>query len=118
MFKFVHDEANKIVYRYPTEPAVEETTGRGSRKRIGWSVHMEMSITRADNRLHGNQWEKPTSVLIRQSFDANHTRDQVISYFHMHHAPDGIEISEEAYVSLQAAYEAEASGSLGNGVGE
>lgn len=108
MFKFVHDEANKIVYRYPTEPTVIETTSGRNKKRIGWNVHMEMSITRADNSLNGHRWDKPTSEHVRQSFDAHYTRDQVISYFHMHHAPDGDEISEDVYVSLQAAYEAEA----------
>lgn len=109
MYKYVHDVANRIVYRYPVSPNIRETLdGRGKvKRRTGWSADMEISITRADNRL-AIQWEKSIAEYPTQFFDAHYSRDQVIYYFLMHHAPDGNEIGEQEYSQLQQAYEAEA----------
>lgn len=108
MYKFIHDEASKMVHRFLAEPTVTERTAGKKRKRIGWDVFLEVETTRADNKLNGNRWEKLCGDLLRQSFDAHYTRDQVISHFYRNHIPDGIEISEQEYLGLQAKYEAEA----------
>jgi hypothetical protein len=64
---------------------------------------MEISITRADNRL-AIRWEKPIAEYPTQFFDAHYSRSQVISYFLMHHAPDGNEIGEQEYLLLFILY--------------
>jgi hypothetical protein len=108
VYKFLHDEANKMVHRYLAEPTVIERTTGKNKNRIGWDVILEVETTRADNKLVGHRWEKPRGELLRQSLDGHYTRDQVIRYFFMHHEPDGVEISQDEYERLQLLYEAEA----------
>jgi hypothetical protein len=110
MFKFVHDAQSRTVYRYPAGPNIRETVGGRGRvkKRTGWDVDMWIDITRADNRLVLNQWEHKIGEVPTQSFDSRYDREQAISYFLMHHAPRGAEITESEYERLQAEYEAEA----------
>lgn len=104
MYKYLHDAKNRIVYQVPAEPDVNEQKDRRGR-RTGWSVNMRVLITRADNKLNGNQWQHATSSYPRQAFDAHYEKSQVISYFLMHHTPDGDPISQEEYVELQAQYD-------------
>lgn len=106
-YKYIHDAGNGVVYRLPTDLTVSEQRDRKG-KRIGWSVRMEIEITRADNRLINNQWEHPIASIPEQHFDDRYSQEQVISYFHMHHDPHGDEISEDTYSALKQEYEAKA----------
>lgn len=105
MYKYIHDSKDRIVYQIPNEPMVIEMTDRRG-NRVGWSAKMEILITRADNKLNGHRWQHATSSYPSQPFDAHYTREDVISYFLMHHAPNGESISREQYEGLQAQYEA------------
>lgn len=107
VYKFVHDAASRIVYRYPAAPDVQEKTDKRGR-RTDWYVTMDVLITRADNKLIGNRWQHATSDYPRQYLGAQYTREQAVTYFMMHHAPRGDEISETEYEKLHAEYEAEA----------
>ena len=113
MYKYIHDVGNRVVYQMPSEPTVREKMD-GHGKRIGWSAEMEIVITRADNKLNGNQWQHATSSYPNQHLDAHYTKEHVISYFLMHHAPHGEAISQEQYAGLQAQYEAIARGQSGD----
>jgi hypothetical protein len=105
MHKYIHDAMARVVYEIPHEPTViDQKDNRG--RRVSWSVSMEIRITRADNKLNGNRWEHATSAYPTQSFDAHYTKEEVISYFLMHHEPTGESISREQYMELQAQYEA------------
>lgn len=95
------------VYQLPSEPDVTEQKDKKGR-RTGWSIRMQITITRKDNRLIGNQWEHPTTSYPKQQFDAHYTRESAASYFLMHHKPDGEEISEERYLELRATYQSAA----------
>lgn len=106
-FKHKHHAGNEVVYRFPINPKVSEQRDRKG-ERINWSVRMEIEITRADNRLINNRWEYPVASFPEQHLDARYSREQVISYFHMHHSPHGDEISEDAYKVLKQEYEAKA----------
>ena len=55
-----------------------------------------------------NQWKHKTSDYPGQSFEPRYRRDEVISYFLMHHAPAGDDITEAEYVALHAQYDAAA----------
>ena len=102
-----HDAENRIVYRIPDEPTIHEQRDRRQRL-IGWSVSMSYDITRADNVLVGSQWKHPVMGCPNQHFDNRYNRQQVISYFKMHHNPKGVEIDEETYRFLKAQYETQA----------
>lgn len=109
MYKYIHDAAARVVYRFPSEPDVsEEKDWRG--KRVAWHARMEILITRADNTLTGNTWQHATSDCPTQSFDPGYTKDRVVSYFLMRHEPNGETISEEQYEALQSQYESAARG--------
>jgi len=60
MYKYLHDAKNRVVYQIPSKPRVIEQKDRGG-KRTGWSINMEIRITRADNKLNKNQWLHPIS---------------------------------------------------------
>lgn len=105
MYKYIHDAQNRVVYKIPNEPTVIDQNDKHG-KRTGWSVNMEILITRADNRLNSHRWQHPISAYPSQSFDAHHTKEEVISHFLMSHEPDGDDISLEQYTALQAQYEA------------
>lgn len=105
--KYIHDAENEAVYCFPICPEFLEQFDK-KRKRTGGSVRMKIDITRADNRLIGNQWAHPVASFPKQSFDERYSPKQVISYFHMHHDPHGDEISEDAYIVLKQKYEAKA----------
>ena len=104
MYKYVHSSQDQIVYRYPAEPNVLEQKDRNG-KRTGWLVDMGVLITRADNCLAGSLWNHAKSAYPQQTFDAHYRHDQVVSYFRMHHAPVGDQITEDEYKVLQAQYE-------------
>lgn len=107
MFKYIHDQENKTVYKVPNNPTVHEVRDKKG-KLTSWSIHMEVDITRADNVLRANQWKHPTSSYPRQHFDNRYDRDEAIHYFKLNNEPDGTEISEADYTVLQRAYEATA----------
>lgn len=107
MYRYIHDPPNRIVYKYPGEPNVRERTNARGR-RTDWFVSMDVLITRADNKLNGNQWLHATSDHPNQYLGAQYTREQVVSFFMMRHAPRGEEISEAEYERLSNQYEAEA----------
>ena len=69
---------------------------------------MEYSITRADNQLEGGRWKFSTSAYPDHHLNVNYTPEQALSYFRMHHEPNGEEIGIEEYERLHAEYEAEA----------
>ncbi len=105
--QYKHSSPKLTVYKYPVEPSViEQKTKKG--KRIGWTVSMEVRVTRADNVLTQNRWKYPTSEYPRQPFDPRYSRDEVISYFYMHHVPDGDDITEAEYLALSARYDTNA----------
>lgn len=111
MYKYIHDAAARTVYQIPSEPTIiEEKNKRG--KRVSWSANMKILITRADNKLNGNRWKHATSSYPTQSFHAHYTKENVVSYFLMHHAPNGEFISPEQYAELQSQYEAIARGAV------
>ena len=49
MYKYIHDIENRIVYRHPEEPNVQEEKDRKG-NRIGWWISMTVDITKAENR--------------------------------------------------------------------
>ncbi len=106
MYKYLHDQDARTVFRVPMEPQVNQQMRRG--KPVGWHVSMEFSITRGDNFMEGSQWKYPTSAYPVQHLDAHYTREQAVSYFRMHHEPRGSEISEGEYKLLHEKYENEA----------
>lgn len=107
MYRYVHDEERRIVYKFRAEPDVSEKTDRRGR-RTDWYVRLEIEITRADNKLLRNQWQHRTSDYPDQYLGAQYTREQAVSYFMSRHTPKGAEIDESEYDRLQAEYEAEA----------
>ena len=64
--------------------------------------------TRADNELTLNRWKYASSDYPTQTLPAHYQRDQVVSYFLIHHAPRGEDITEDEYRVLHAEYEAAA----------
>jgi hypothetical protein len=107
IYVYYHDAENRIVYCVPDEPIIHEQ--RDSRQRlVGRSVSMNYDITRADNVLVGSQWKHPVMGCPNQYFDNRYNRQQVISYFKIHHNPKGVEIDEERYRLLKAQYETQA----------
>ncbi len=109
MYKYIHDAAARVVYRFPSEPDVfENKDSRGNR--VAWHASMEILITRADNTLTEGKWRHATSDYPSQSFDAGKTRDRVISFYLMRHEPKGEAISQEQYEELQSQYETVALG--------
>lgn len=107
MYRYIHDNAARTIYRFPSEPQVVEQKNRG--KRVGWRITMDYIITRADNWLEGGSWQFPTSAHSIQHLDAHYTRDLALSYFGLHHEPKGEAISIKEYERLHAEYTAEAS---------
>jgi hypothetical protein len=105
VYEYHHDLAAQTVYKFPSQPSVTETKdGRG--RRTGWYGSMEILITRAENKLHGNQWEHATSDYPTQHFKPDYTRESAMAYFLGNHAPGGESISEGEYVSLRDKYDA------------
>lgn len=109
MYSFFHDPKARIVYRCRTEPEVTERRYRG--KISGWSVRLDIDVTRADNWLEApNQWHFPTRDPREQPFDyPRYSREQAVSFFRQRHSPsqwDTIEIDEPTYKVLAAEYEA------------
>lgn len=104
MYEYLHDVTNQTVYQVPTHPEISEKRDRRG-KRTGWTVTMQILITRADNKLNGNQWEHPTSSYPLQHFSAHHEKEQVVSSFLIRHMPAGKRITHEEYVELHAAYQ-------------
>jgi hypothetical protein len=106
MYKYLHDKTARTVYRFPSEPKVNEQMKRG--KRIGWNITMEYLITRADNWLEDGSWKFATSANPSKPFDAHYTRDIAVSYFRRHYEPRGEAITIDEYERLHTEYEEEA----------
>ena len=107
MYTYVHDLDGLSVYQLSTARVTDETDKRG--RVTGWTVSMEVLISRADNSLTRGQWLHPTSSYPSQHFPATqHTREHTVPYFMRHHTPAGIEITAEEYRTLQTAYDAAA----------
>lgn len=109
-YQYTHDADSRTVYRYPVEPVVTERRGGRKKELVGWHAHMQVNITRADNRLENRRWKYPHTDYPSQEFDARYSRQEVISYFFQNHSPPGVTITEEEYVRLQAEYETSARG--------
>lgn len=104
MYRYIHDASKQTVYRLPISPSIiRRTDKRGCH--IDWFISMNIEITRADNKLTRNQWQHRVLDPVSQSLRPEYSEEQAISYFKMHHTPDGEEISEEEYTQLQAQYE-------------
>jgi hypothetical protein len=101
-YKYIHNNEDFVVYKFPSKPKVSEILQR--KKITGWRVEMEVVITCRDNKLKNGRWECPTADFPIQTFDLRYTQDQMITYFLMHHAPQGIEISESEYLALKENY--------------
>lgn len=108
MLSYLHDEAKRTVYRFPSQPTVSEQKHRG--KLAGWKVWMQVDITRADNHLQANgRWEHATFEIPDQHFEASrYSREEAIRWFLTNHEPEGKSIAEDEYSRLKAAYEAQA----------
>lgn len=103
-FKYVHDEANKRVYKIPTSPTVtERRQGRGS-KLVGRDVRMNVEVVRADNLLVGNQWKYPTLEPLHQFLESKYSEDEAVYYFTRNHEPRGVKITREQFDALAKQY--------------
>lgn len=107
MYKYIHDRENRIVYKHPEKPNVQEEKDRKG-NRTGWWISMTVDITKAENKLHNNQWDYPTSAYPRQHLHVQYPKEIAISYFMINHAPPGEEISQSEYEKLHKKYDAEA----------
>ncbi|WP_298624781.1 hypothetical protein [uncultured Zoogloea sp.] len=106
-YQYTHDADNRTVYKFPAEPTVTEQRWGPSKKLVGWSVSMELKITRADNRLENRRWKYAHTEYPREVFDApRYSRQEAISFFFQNCSPPGEMITEEEYVRLQAEYDA------------
>jgi hypothetical protein len=107
MYKYLHDQSARTVYKFPAEPEItEQTDKRGSL--TGWRITMSCEITRADNWLENGRWKYATSDYPVHNSDSRYTREQAVSFFRMRHEPRGEEISAEGYERLHREYENEA----------
>lgn len=106
---YYHDEPNQTVMAMRSDPSVHEQKDKRGR-RAGWFVSSDVEITRADNVLlrPTHQWKYPVRSNPSQHFDAHYSREDVVHYFHVHHAPNLPQIDEATYVTLKAKYEAQA----------
>ena len=107
MYKYIHDIENRIVYRHPEEPNVQEEKDRKG-NRTGWWISMTVDITKAENKLHNNQWDYPTSAYPRQHLHVQYPKEIAIYHFMNNHAPRGAEILQAEYEKLHTEYDAEA----------
>ena len=76
-----------------------------------WHIYADVQLTRADNyRLDTGEWRYRIRMSPRQEyFQSNDTRQKAQEHFRNQYLLGfGTEITEEAYMSLQAAYEEEA----------
>lgn len=105
MYEYRHDIAARTVYKFPSQPNVTKTKDKRGRH-AGWHVSMEIQITRAENKLRGNQWEHATSAYPSQHFTERDTREAAVSYFRMNHAPEGDAITADEYDFLKRQYDA------------
>lgn len=110
--KYLHNAELKTVYRFPVQPRAREMMDKSKRKIIGWNVSMEISITRADNVLSGNQWKYPIADCPQQYFEnignRYNNREIVVLHFHRNHDPKGTEIDKDTYLKLKTEYENQA----------
>jgi hypothetical protein len=105
MNQYRHNAVGQTVYKFPKEPNVTERKN-GHGHRTGWLCTLDVTITRADNKLTGSQWEHATSAHLPQDLDPRYTREQAVSFFMMRHAPKGETLSEAEYLELHDRYEA------------
>jgi hypothetical protein len=82
----------------PTQANIVENLGHG------WSIDMEIILTRADNVLVNNHWLYPCAEYPKQTFKARYTKDLALSYFYDQHTPKYEEIDKTLYQSLTVKY--------------
>lgn len=101
--RYIHDTENRILYRFPASPEIEEQTDRRG-QRTGWAVRMEIVMTRAQNRLVDGRLEHASSEYPEQHFLRHYERAQALSFFNGRHTPKGNEISQSEYERLLSEY--------------
>ncbi len=104
LYKYVHDEENRRVFRFPSSPEVTVQRVGRNKKTIWHYVRMRIDITRADNVLTHNQWLYPTMELPNFTCDDRYGADEAAYYFMRNYSPRGVEINEEQYKNLSKFY--------------
>ena len=105
MYEYRHDSTNQTVFKFRSQPDVHEVKD-GHGRRTAWSVSMAVEITRADNKLHHNQWQHPVRPVFSEQFDPRDSHEDAIGYFMVNNAPEGETISEEQYRARHDQYDA------------
>lgn len=106
---YYHDAVNKVVKAMRADPSVFEKKDKRGR-RTGWHVGSEIRITRADNKFLSSthRWKYPVCEHPYQSFDSKDSREDVLHYFFVNHAPNLTEIDAMEYERLRQEYKAQA----------
>lgn len=100
-YRYIHDEANSVVYRVPKVPEVIENKRKG--KIYSWTLHCVVDVTRADNIQERHGWRYQVRMHLRQYYDSSYSKEDAISYF-LGHTPPGTEIDEDTYNVLRQKY--------------
>jgi len=113
-FKYFHDTEKQTVYRMLTQAIIIEQRDTRNKKNSGWSLRMQIELTRADNSLVNNHWKYPCGEFPQQYFDARYSKESALAYFYERYTPRCQEIDCATYRTLMIEYEAKARANIGS----
>ena len=102
---YVHDDAEELLYAFPTEPTIEPKQNRyGDTK--AWKISVEVQISSPNNKCKKGRWLIPLTDTYRDEYPLNMKEKVMITTFKDNYYPRGRYLKRTDYEALKAEYDA------------